>query len=164
MRNKKTVIKETTNVDQSTGEILDRNFVATKWNAEPDFVKLYIADLSLLFELSKTADKALFALIRKMNYDNEIVLTSYMKNEMAEMLKMKKNTLEHCIGELCLSGIFLKKGNNMYFVNPKLFGKGAWSEISKIRMTVEYSVHGKMVGTTVSRQPELPNLFPKKEQ
>lgn len=153
---KKRISKVIENVDGKTGEILDRKFETYYSNQEPEYVKLYLNHICKLFDLTNKADKTLFSLLRKLNYDNEIVLTGNMKATMANELKIKKNTLEHAIGELVTKNIFFKQGNNQYLVNPHILARGRWQDIQKIIMQVEYSISGFKINTQFDTQKELP--------
>jgi hypothetical protein len=153
---KRNKIKSTEVIDAKTGEVLDQQMTSVRYEQEPDFVKLYYEDIGLIYRLSSMGNKTLFSLIRKMNYDNEIVLASTMKEDMSKALKMKKNTFEHGIGELVNKGILLKKGNNFYVVNPHLFGRGSWTKIREIRMVIKYTKEGRLVESVFDPQMDLP--------
>jgi len=142
-------------VDKLTGEIISEKTTSQRFTSEPEFVKLYLNDVIKLFELSGTTKTVFLALIRKMNYDNEIVLAGAMKEELAASTKLKKNTFEHSIGDLVTKGVLFKKGNNYYIVNPTLVGKGSWEHVQKIIMTFTYDRNGRMIKTDYSTQKEL---------
>jgi hypothetical protein len=147
--------KVETVVDKLTGEIVSEKVTSTKYTPEPEYVKLYLRDVVKLFDLSGTTKTVFIALLRKMNYDNEILLAGKMKEEMAESMKMKKNTFEHSMGELVVKGVLLKKGNNWYLVNPNLIGKGSWEHVQRIILTLTYDKSGRMIQTNFSTQMEL---------
>ncbi len=149
-------VKVSQTINDRTGEILESSSSTIAFTQEPEFVKLYFQDMLLLHSLSSTGNRAINVLISKMNYDNEIVLTSGIKNELAKKLSIAKNTLEHAISELVKKGILLKKGNNWYLVNPKLYARGKWQDIQKLQMTLTYSENGRIIDVSSSTQKELP--------
>jgi len=142
---KKRISKVENTVDLNTGEIIENKVTTTYANNEPEYIKLYLQDISKILALSTKGEKTLLALVRKMNYDNEIVLTGKMKETMSDDLSIKKNTLEHGIGELVNSGILAKIGNNHYLVNPNIMGRGRWADIQQIIMKVMYNKSGKLL-------------------
>ena len=113
---------------------------------------MYLHDIGRLCNLKKDTNKTLLALLRKMNYDNEIVLATSIKKELAEALKIKINTLEHAIGDLVRSGILHRLANNYYMVNPHLIAKGSWKDIQLLRMNITYSIEGRTIKTDTSFQ------------
>lgn len=132
-------------INHESGEILDTNFALAKVSAQPNFVKLFLKDLYKLYELTGSEVKVMLTFISKMNYDNEVVLTGRIKEEMALVLKIEKNTFEHAIGTLVKKELIYKKGNNWYFVDPFIFGKGDDKNIQQLRLTGIYDEKGKKV-------------------
>ena len=155
----KSVTKETIVTDKNTGEILEENIQTAQWKSEPEFVKLYLEDISKLIDLPKDAQKTILALLRKMNYDNQIVLAKQIKTELAATLNIKTNTFEHSLGTLVKKNVLLKKGNNVYLVNPFLFGKGSWKSIQEIRMTITYNQDGRLIEVGTSNQLSMTPLL-----
>lgn len=147
-------------VDVNTGEIMDSQMETVSYSQEPDFVKMYIDDLSYLHGLTSANNSVLHSLLSKMNYDNEIILVSKVKDEMANKIGLMKNTFEHGIGVLVKKGILIKKGNNYYIVNPFLFARGSWKDIRSIRMTIKYSKEGKDIKVILDSQQEIPFVHP----
>ena len=141
--NIKTVKKVTETVDVSSGEIISEKVQSVTWQTEPEYVKLYLEDLSKILGLKGNTSTVLLALIRKMNWDAEIVLTLDMKKELAMVLKLKLNTIEHNISDLVKEGLFIKKGINWYLVNPYYFGKGDWNSVKRIRLSISYDKTGR---------------------
>ena len=87
---KKRISKVENTVDLNTGEIIENKVTTTYANNEPEYIKLYLQDISKILALSTKGEKTLLALVRKMNYDNEIVLTGKMKETMSDDLSIKK--------------------------------------------------------------------------
>lgn len=146
---KKKTFKETTIIDKKTGEVLNSELKKITYTSEPYYVKLYIDDLTKILGLSGTANSTLLALIRKMNWDGEVVITKQMKKDVADRLKLKINTIEHAITDLVSENIFIKKGINYYLVNPNYFARGDWADIRSIRMTISYDENGRAIQKTI---------------
>jgi hypothetical protein len=147
MKQTKTILKESFTTDLNTGEVVDSNSTAIRFSQEPEYVKLYLKDVAKIYDLGQSMGKQFLALLRKMNYDNQIVLSSLIKETLAIELGIKKNTLEHSLHVLIIKGILLKQASNQYLVNPHLIGKGTWKDIREIRMHITYGKDGRLVKT-----------------
>lgn len=147
-RNKRTkgIQVQTTAVDVTTGEILANvsNFTTIQSEAEPDFVKLYLSDVVKLNDLPKSYGGILHELLKCMTYENQIILNGYKREQIAKTLNTTQSYIYKTIAKLIELGLFLRLGNNTYLVNPNVFGKGKWSEVRKIRMTITYDKNGRM--------------------
>lgn len=53
---------------------------------------------------------------------------------------MQPNTLTKAIKRLKDADILHEKAVNTYIVNPYLFGRGAWTDVEKVRLSIEYGV------------------------
>ena len=157
-KSKKITTRVTEIVDRKTGEILYDEGTTVSFEREPDYVKLYLNDISRLMNLTVSGHRTFFALLRKMNFDCEIILTTSVRKEMVEGLVMPNNTFKHSIMDLVDAGILFRKANNHYLVNPKLIARGSWADIRKIVLTISYSEDGRMIQTEFQGQgqPRIP--------
>lgn len=132
--------------DSRTGEIIEtEQFTTQVVGREPDFVKMYIKDLSNIMELNKSDDKVLFSLLQCMGYDNMILIDMYMKKKLEAELSMPLNTINASVKNLYNAGILLRQAHGRYLINPTLFARGRWEDIVKIRMEIEYSQAGRKI-------------------
>jgi hypothetical protein len=136
-------------VDVETGEIIqEKDTVKTKFlEKEPNFVKIYLKDILYLNELSTSYHNVLYAIIKRMDYDNIIYLMKTNKTKIAEECKLEVNTVAKAIVELTKKEIILRHGKGEYIVNPFLFGKGQWHDIKSLRIKIEYSSYGRTWST-----------------
>jgi predicted Rossmann fold nucleotide-binding protein DprA/Smf involved in DNA uptake len=143
------VIKEThqTTVDEQ-GEVKSEIHEKTIYKAkEPDYIKLYINTLLAFKDLPKKLDKVLMELLSYMSYagskdkdgGQKIYTNASMKKDIAERLGMKVNTLDKALVELVKSNLLKRVGTGTYQVNPHVFGKGEWRDISAIRATFDFN-------------------------
>lgn len=147
-----------TAIDFSTGEVKSE----TKTNVyklpqEPEYIKLYLQDINKIFNLPKGCSPALYEILKKMNYDGEIVLNKYVKAECAKNSNLKPSSFDNCITDLVKKDILKRKATGTYLANPHLFGKGSWSDICKQRnfyLTVKYSKNGREIVPTEPVQEE----------
>lgn len=135
-------------VDTETGEVKQESTTSISRFAieqEPDYVKLYIKDLSRIIGLSNTDNDVVLNLLRNMNYDNIIALNAYTRKQMCEQMRIKPNTLSHILSKLIEKNILKRLGANTYEMNPYLYGKGKWENIRQLRMTFTYDKDGRAV-------------------
>ena len=133
-------------ISSQTGEIIENRVNSTVLiDKEPDYVKLYLADIMTLSNLPKSGNALLMALLRKANYQNEIVIVKSIRDEICFDLKVADVTFRKAIDQFIYKGILTKKNKNVYIANPYLFGKGSWQNIQYIRLTVEYNSKGRFL-------------------
>ena len=118
-------VVETKLVNNETGEILqEEQIIKGIGEKEPDYVKMYLEDITALKHLPKGLDKVIYSLLRLMSYENMIILNSYIKTNNTELEYKTVQVLNNNINKLVKSGILFRQGTGTYQVNAKYFGKG----------------------------------------
>ncbi|WP_186673943.1 hypothetical protein [Sporosarcina sp. BP05] len=139
---KKKITREITEkiIDQTTGELLiEKNTEEAYVSKEPDFIKLYLDNILMINNLPNGLQKSLNVLLKRMGYDNIVVLNAYIKKQMAEELEYKTvQSLNNNINKLVQQGIMIRKGTGTYEMNSFLFGRGTWDNIKKIRLNLVF--------------------------
>jgi hypothetical protein len=154
---KKRVVKgfiETT-IDEDGVVKEQKRFEESYRTKEPDFIKLYIEDLVKLNDLPNSTNGVLYAILRYLNYKNEIVLISAIKKSIAEDLGIKVDTLNKSIYNLVDRGILSRLDRGLYYANPYVFGRGAWENVRAFRLTVKYDKDGRSFDVIKETQLEL---------
>lgn len=137
-----------TTVDSNTGELLavssEKVGIVPK---EPNYVKLYLEDIAYLSNIPKWGTTILYELLKRMNYRNEIILSSGIKRMIvSEMHESGLNVTVQAIGnaltDFVKAKILIRKDTGVYLANPFLFGKGEWKDIRNIRLQVGYNLDG----------------------
>jgi len=140
---KSTVQSQITTTVNNDGEVLQEvdSKKFTK-QVEPDFVKLYIQDILYLTKLPQGLNGLLMSLLKRMQYDNTLIIIKAIKENIAKELNLSFKTVEQYIGALLKNNILLKLTDerSVYTVNPFYFGKGEWKNIKSLRIIIEYSV------------------------
>ncbi|MFB4321227.1 hypothetical protein RB298_02640, partial [Priestia sp. BR_2] len=78
-------VKET--VTNGDGEKLFQKHIEESYvSKEPDYVKIYLDNILQINNLSSGIQKTLNVLLKRMAYDNIVVLNAYIKKQMAEEL------------------------------------------------------------------------------
>lgn len=161
MTDKKRIIQQVTNnLISESGEVLTTETVTTKFvEREPDFVKIYIRDILKLSDISKGGNDILLSLLKRMNYENEVFILSYVKEDIAKELNLKAVTINKMVGILTEKNILIRKARGCYLINPFFFGRGKWENIKKIRMELEYDFSGKHTYKVNIDREEITNSF-----
>lgn len=155
MQRRKIRYQETTRLVDEDGNIKQeqhKNII--QFPNEPPFIKLYIEDLTAILKLPNGTKDLLYSLLMKMDYENMITLTSRSKREIAERVSIKVQTFDNYLRKLVDAGILKRIGRGEYKVNPNLFARGDWADISRQRdewmLTITYRVNGtrKIEGKT----------------
>ena len=137
----KKIIKESTEtkIDFNTGEVLEvTDRKEYKVPKEPDFVKCYIDDISNLMNLPN--NDVLFCLLKKSNYDGEVVIIKPIAEEICKLADLKNTEYFYkLIKKYCERNILIKKCRGMYMFNPYYFARGHWEDIYKIRLQIDYT-------------------------
>jgi len=158
-------VRKSSMVDSSTGEIIETishtTDVFRRADGEGGFVKLYLTDLAKLNKIQHKAILVLFELVKIMDYSNEISVSIGKKKAICESLDIYNlvdgdrvlgtNIVDQHITKLVKAGMLARKDKGMYIANPNLFGKGRWTDVKKIRMSVEYSEDGRLITSNMDK-------------
>jgi Firmicute plasmid replication protein (RepL) len=147
MQRRKIRYQETTTVTNEDGTIKQKHHTnIIQFPNEPPFIKLYVEDLTAIFKLPDGTKDLLYSLLMKMDYENMITLTSRSKKEIAERVGIKIQTFDNYLRKLVDAEIFKRIGRGEYKVNPNLFARGDWTDISRQRdewmLTITYKANG----------------------
>lgn len=155
----------TTIIDEQTGKIETKEStktIAYTKDVEPDFVKLYVADIIRLKDLPPATEKLLLLIVRNMNYNNTFMNHKFLKEMMIKELGISINTLNMGITNLKKKGILIpvKGAKGLYFVDPELFARGKWEDIKNLRLVIEYNRDGtKSLKSNAREQLKQLSLF-----
>ena len=130
----KTMISERKIIDYETGQIKEEE-ITTKWRSEePNYIKLYLEDLSYLYRLPKSTSGLLYELLNYTAYGtNEIILNISVKKRIEKKIKMSINVINNNITKLVKNGIIKRVSTGIFILNPYLFGKGDWKNLKELR-------------------------------
>ena len=152
----KRITYEMERLNEQTGELVTTHRDAIL-PSEPDYVKLYLADIGILTGLPGAASSILHELLKLMDYKNRIVLNASVKREIAKELNISTKTIDNALGSLLKQNVLIRKDIGLFLGNPQLFGKGEWKNIRELRLTVQYTERGKSFELDVvrKREPEM---------
>lgn len=147
MQHKKIRFQETTQVVDENGMVKQKQQTnVVQFPNEPPFIKLYIEDLTAILKLPNGTKDLLYSLLMKMDYENIVTLTSRSKKEIAERVGIKIQTFDNYLRKLVDAEVFKRIGRGEYKVNPNLFARGDWGNISRQRdewtLKITYTSNG----------------------
>ena len=143
-------------INEETGEITEkRETQAMRFGEEPPYVKLYLKDVMYLSDLPTNYSNVVYQLARRATYASEengmvVSLTPYTKKQITKTINIKITTLDNILTKLVKGKVLYRLGLGTYLLNPYLFGKGNWSDVSSIRLKIDYSeIEGKTFGAVI---------------
>lgn len=141
-----------THTDVLTGEILSQNkkvIELTKLEPEPDYVKMYVSDLSKLVGLKEGHGRILPFIAASVGYDGFISLAGGRKARIALTAGCSVKSVNNAITEYVKAGILIRAGRAEYELNPMLFAKGEWRNIRERRLSFTAKVTYSDAGRTI---------------
>jgi len=141
-------------INQSTETlILDNNgeFVSKRanktlsWGVEPPYIKFYLQDILYLSDIPNKHESILYELLKRTTYAGdsngmEVIVNSSLKRRIAKELKFKNiGSISNALTDLVKGKILIRKDVGIYQLNPYLFGKGDWQDISRLRLEIDYN-------------------------
>lgn len=152
-------IIETTHVNTDTGEYLgaETQIQTYQVEKEPPYVKLYTQDIGRIYGLTKSCNAVLMALARHMAYgSNVVVLYGPVKDIICKQLNMKKTTFNMAVDSLYKQGFLIRQARACYVLDPTIFGSGSWTDVKKVRLSIEYNSDGtKTIKTELTKEREV---------
>lgn len=132
---------------------------------EPDFVKLYLDDIEVLYRLPKNASNVLYSFLKRMTYKGIIYTNKSLKQEIAIELQLKNiKSIDNHITELVFQQIIKRIDRGTFLMNPNIIAKGKWEDIKGLR--IDYDDYGNRQITPKLKNEEVnfKELEPKKEE
>lgn len=140
------IIRSETFVNYETGEVKTVEKQATIKSQEPDYVKLYVKAWCAFRDVRNVNMSLLTALLPYMSYAKDgqkIFLNSMLKREIAKELGWSEKTaiqrFDVELTRLKKANVVRPIGRGSYQINPELFGKGEWKDISKLVVSFHLS-------------------------
>lgn len=156
------------NIDSNTGEVISQEqFNVVKIKSREDFLKLYTDNLEFLYRLRDKETRALLYIFKHLAYSNTICISSAFKKSMEVNLDVSQPTVSRAINGLIDKKILrridtdeLRKsyeifGNDMFFVDPNIVGKGSFRDLEKLRQTITQEFDLKQMEYTTRVNTEM---------
>lgn len=145
--------KITETIDRDTGEIQkETEERSVRFSAEPPYIKMYIDDLCAVVNAPNSLKDILLMILRKLDYDGYITLSTRYRKQICAELNIKDGTLRNRLSALVKRGFVYSEGGNEYLANPNLFARGDWKSIveqrSDFEMKIRYTSNGEKIIST----------------
>lgn len=114
--------------------------------SEEDYIKVYIRTMSVLHNVQGTSVSVLTEVLRRVGYDNKVVLAPSIRKEIAANVGILPNTLTRRLADLCEAKLLVKEATNVYLLNTYVFGRGKWADIVDNRKALPVSLMFKEGG------------------
>lgn len=156
--------EETKTQNNETGEVKETSTTKVfKAEAEPNYIKLYLQDISYLKRLPKGSDSIIYELLKYINYEQEIIINSHIKKKIATALKLNEKTINNSITNLVKNEILIRIDRGVYQINSFIFGKGSWKDIIKHRKSLKLEIfyeyqRERTIKTTTKEQENIKEL------
>lgn len=136
-----TYLHTTETKNEITGEVTSRKEEKkVKQPQEEDYVKIYIKHINYLNELPQGLEGVIYSILKRVGWDNEIIINSSVKRQIAQESGKSFNTINQYITKLCNYNILIRQDVGMYYLNPELYGKGKWGEILELRKKLNIKI------------------------
>lgn len=141
---KNRVIRDEQTINHETGEITSRTTVF-QFDREPNYIKLYFDCLGVVLGndgLNTCFNDMLVEVLALGSYANDgqhVVLNAYNKKIVCERTGKSIRRLEQAIKTWSDNGVLKRVARGTYQINPWIFGKGEWRDISTLRATFDFT-------------------------
>lgn len=132
------------------GELQEFEYTNTyNWGEEPKYVKVYFEDILCLMNISKKYFGVMYAMLRRVSYAGDenplcVTINKGTKKAICQEVGWKNPvSIDNAIQVLMKGGIIRRVERGIYQFNPYLFGRGNWSDVAKLRLSVNYDKNGR---------------------
>lgn len=133
--------KKKEEINGVTGEIVVSEEITEQIHKFPktaDFVMAFTKDLGYMKHLTKGEMLTLFGLLQIVNNENEIILNMAIKKRISNDFDLSIKSFDVQLSNLKKKKVIIQQDRGVYLLQPNLFGKGKWSDISKMRIGIEW--------------------------
>jgi len=144
MRTKSSVLRTVEERNNETGEIT-RQKITIQHDVEPNYIKLYLDCLGVFTDnqgLSKSLNTLLIETLKYMSYadqDQIIYMNMTIKKKICEKTGKTIDRYNQALKMWVKEDILKRVDRSTYQVNPWLFGKGDWRDISEMRASFNFT-------------------------
>jgi hypothetical protein len=128
--------------DFQTGELATKEIYRRQVANQDQFIRAYIEDIGVLARCSGAEQSFILCCLQYVDYStNEVILTSERKLNICECGGMKLSTANCALTRLVKKSLLIRKSQNTYLLNPKIFFYGKDIDRAKvIQATITYVI------------------------
>lgn len=128
-----TISTEKITIDEN-GEVKNSEVIKKFKSQEPNYIKIYLQDISYFYEVPKGSTDLVYELFDYVTYNtHEMILNMSTKKRIAKKLETSVATVSNNLTKLVQKGIIKRVEKGIYTLNPYLFGKGDWKSVKELR-------------------------------
>jgi hypothetical protein len=135
-----------TSILREHGELIEQRINRTfSWGNEPPYIKLYLQDILFLSDLPRGHENILYALLKRTCYATDskgmqLSISIGIKKIIAKELGLQNvRSINNVLSDLVRGKLLMRIEKGLYDLNPYLFAKGDWQNISRLRLQIDYS-------------------------
>lgn len=124
-------------------------------DAEPPYVKMYLDTILYLKDLPRTHNPILHCILMRIPWANQtqdIAINAHIKRQIAEEVGCSISKVNNALSDLVKGEVIYRVGVGTYQVNPNFFGRGQWTDIEKLRLSVTFDGKGKTIMGEIERK------------
>ena len=115
----------------------------------------YTRDLLLLKGIQESLAELLVEILRKANYDNQIILNATIKSELGEKMGYSLGTIDNALTRFVNDGLLIREGRGVYLPNKDYFWKRAdEDQIERIHLNISYENAERNLFIQLNRKSE----------
>jgi hypothetical protein len=146
-KTKTTYVNDRYFIDYTSGEVIrEEHIQQIRKGVEPAFVKLYLEHIMAFSDIPKNTCPILLEILKHTTYADKkdpdggqiVYLNSALRDDISKIVKKSRSTIDHSIAHFVKADFMKKIVEGKYQLNPHLFGKGEFKDISNIRATYDY--------------------------
>lgn len=108
-------------------------------------VKVFLKDIMLLHDLPQKHSKLLFELWIRDSADKKLVLNSYVKNKLANKMKISVGTLNNILTKMLEKKLIFKMNNGTYQVSLLLDEINRIANKGYVELKIQYQIDKKII-------------------
>lgn len=115
----------------------------------------YTRDLLLLKGIQESLAELLVEILRKANYDNQIILNATIKTEMGEKMGYSLGTIDNALTRFVNDGLLIREGRGVYLPNKDYFwNRAEEDQIERIHLNISYEKAERNLFIQLNRKSE----------
>jgi DNA-binding transcriptional ArsR family regulator len=121
--------------------------VLMKQNAEFLKVKTFLEDVLTLHGVSKSIALLLFEMTPYLNLQDQIIVNSFLKKELATKTRMSKGTIDNTLTKLNEVGLLVRLDRGTYVFHPVLYEVRKLLQNDTAKMKITYTPQTRSIET-----------------
>lgn len=131
-----------------------KKYESKKIPKEDSYIKLYLTDVTKLFNLPEGLGKLAVILSSYMTFDGSLFLNSTLKKKISDELEYKNyRSVDNNLVKLVKAKVLIKNDTGTYEFNPFIIAKGKWKDIHSkrkewaVKIEISYKGNKRVIKT-----------------